>query len=89
MKSAQPIDVITYTSEKGEVRPLRCRLDTGREAVRVFNVDRIIYKRREKLAGNEMILYQCESLKDNISFQIKYEVDTCKWILHKIQDKII
>ena len=41
---------------------------------------------KEKLAGNEMLVFKCQSLIDGVlkMFEIKYELRTCKWILFKI-----
>lgn len=83
---AQPIEVISYTDDKGEVRPIRFRVQFGEEPLKVIKVDKIIFKEKEKLAGNEMILYRCQSAEGNLQriFELKYELDTCKWILYKI-----
>jgi hypothetical protein len=52
----------------------------------VIKVDRILFKEEEKLAGNRMILYRCESIINNMqrTFELKYEISTCKWYLYKM-----
>ena len=83
---AHPIEVISYTDLKGDIRPLRFRLQIEDEPLRVIKVDKVIFKQLEKFAGNPMILYRCQSTDDNVEklFEIKYELNTCKWILYKI-----
>lgn len=83
---AKPIEVISYTDSKGDVRPLRFKLQMEDETIKVIKVDKVIVKETEKLAGNHMIVFKCQSLIDDVQkqFEIKYELNTCKWILYKI-----
>lgn len=83
---AQPIEVISYTDSKGDLRPLRLRIKGQNETVKVIKVDKVIIKEFEKLAGNLMLVFKCQSLIDNVQkqFEIKYELQTCKWMLYKI-----
>ena len=83
---AKPIEVVSYTDTKGDVKPLRIRIQNDDETLNVIRVDKVITKQMEKLAGNYMLVFKCESLIDNTSrlFEIKYELQTCKWILFKI-----
>lgn len=83
---ARPIEVVSYTDNKGDVRPLKFRLQTETETEMVIKVDKIISREIEKLAGNPMLLFRCQSLIDNVQkqFEIKYELQTCKWMLYKI-----
>lgn len=83
---AKPIEVISYTDNKGDIRPLRFRLQTEDDSVKVIKVDKVIVKETEKLAGNLMIVFKCQSLMNNEvkTFEIKYDLATCKWILYKI-----
>ena len=83
---AQPIEMISYANEKGEIRPLRFRLQIGDEPLKVIKIDKVIFKQLEKFAGNPMILYRCQSTEGNVEklFEIKYELNTCKWVLYKM-----
>ena len=38
------------------------------------------------LAGNNKLVFTCRSLINDTekSFEIKYEIATCKWVLYKI-----
>jgi hypothetical protein len=83
---AKPIEVVSYTDDKGDIRPLRFRIQNEDQTTKVVRVDKVITKETEKLAGNYMLVFKCQSLIDNIQrlFEIKYELQTCKWILFKI-----
>lgn len=83
---ALPIEVVSYTDNKGEVRPLRIRVQTEEHSVKVIKIDKIISKEKEKLAGNLMLVFRCQSKINNLMkvFEIKYDLKTCKWILYKI-----
>lgn len=82
----KPIEMIAwFTTDKNPI-PLRYRLIDENNTYKVINVHRIIFAECEKLAGNKMILYKCESKINNTKriYELKYEVDTCKWFLFKI-----
>jgi len=66
--------------------PLRYRITSEDYTNRVVKIDKILFREEEKLAGNRMILYRCESIIDNIQriFELKYEISTCKWYLYKM-----
>ena len=83
---ALPIEMVSYTDNKGSIRPIRFRMQINDEPMQVIKIDKVIVKDTEKLAGNVMIVYKCQSLiGDAIKlFEIKYEIGTCKWILFKI-----
>jgi len=83
---ALPIEMVSYTDNKGSVRPIRFRMQVEDEPMQVVKIDKIIVKETEKLAGNIMIVFKCQSLIDNVIklFELRYEISTCKWILYKI-----
>jgi len=83
---ALPIEVVSYTDNKGSIKPIRFRMQMNDQCMKVIKVDKIMFKETEKLAGNVMIVYKCQSLIDNVlkQFEIKYELNTCKWMLYKI-----
>lgn len=83
---AKPIEVISYTNNSGELRPLRFRIELEDKTERVIKIDKIIVRENEKLAGNNMLIFRCQSIINNIEviFEIKYEINTCRWILFKI-----
>lgn len=83
---AKPIDVLAWFDKDGMPNPVRFRIidDTG--GFNVIKVDRVVIREKEKLAGNEMLKFQCQS---NIRgtekpYELKYELKSCKWMLFKI-----
>lgn len=83
---ALPIEMISYTDNNGYIKPIRFRIKIKDEPMKIIRIDKIIHKETEKFAGNLMIVYKCQSLVDDVvkQFEIKYELNTCKWILYKI-----
>jgi len=81
-----PIEMVSYTDKKGSMRPIRFRMQIDDQSMQVIKIDKVILKEIEKFAGNIMVVYQCQSLIENVIklFEIKYELSTCKWILFKI-----
>jgi len=77
----QPIEMIAWFDLNGTPRPLRFRIDG-----KVQKVDRLIHISEEKLAGNRMKIYRCQSEINGAvkPFELKYELQTCKWFLYKI-----
>ncbi|NBI07575.1 hypothetical protein [Senegalia massiliensis] len=79
------IEVICYFTSKGIPQPLRLRIEGEEQNHIVIKVDKIINRKLEKLAGNKMIIFTCQSIINNTLtlFELKYEVETCKWLLFK------
>ncbi len=82
---AKPIDVIAFFKKTGELNPLRFKINEADSNI-VIKIDKIICKELEKFAGNKMIVYRCQSVINGIEkvYEIKYEIETCKWMLYKI-----
>lgn len=80
------IEVMAYITEKGDFRPLLIRVKLEDGSIKVINIDKVIFKKKEKLAGNDIILFRCQSVIDGVErvFEVKYELCTCKWILFKM-----
>ena len=81
-----PVEMVSYTDNKGSIRPVRFRMQVDNEAMQVIKIDRVLVTETEKLAGNIMLVYKCQSVIDNVErlFEIKYELKSCRWILYKI-----
>ncbi len=81
----KPIDMIAWFEKDGKVHPIKFRLIEGEEN-KVIVINRVRYCQTEKLAGNLMYVFECESDIDGILkiYEIKYEMSTCKWVLFKI-----
>ena len=78
--------MIAWFTKDGYPIPLRYRLTDEDEENVVIKVDKILFKEEQKIAGNRMILYRCESIINNTLrvFELKYEISTCKWFLFKM-----
>lgn len=82
----KPIEMIAWFTNEGNPVPLRYRVVSEDDTLVVIKVDKVITSEEEKLAGNRMIVYKCQSLINNIQklYEIKYEIDSCKWFLYKM-----
>jgi len=81
-----PIEMVSYTDIKGDINPIRFRLQLDKEPMQVIKIDKVIVKGVENFVGNNMIVYTCQSLIDDDTklLEIRYEIATCKWILYEI-----
>lgn len=81
----QPVEMIARFSLDGTPRPVKYQVTSEGESV-VIRVDQILFKTEEKLAGNRMLLFRCQSEINGFSkiFELKYELNTCKWFLYKM-----
>lgn len=82
----KPIEMIAWFTNDGYPIPLRYRIADENMADKVIKVNRILFKEEEKIAGNRMLLYRCETIINNTQkiFELKYEIATCKWFLFKM-----
>lgn len=83
---AKPIEVVAWFDRAGTPNPVRLRLEGENEESIVIKIDKIITRDKEKLAGNHMLIFNCQGCINGSQklFEIKYELSTCKWILFKI-----
>lgn len=83
---AKPVDMVCWFEKTGAPHPVRFKVTGEDESEKVIKVDRILHKDKEKLAGNEMLIFRCQSVINNQRklFELKYELRTCKWILWKM-----
>lgn len=82
----KPVDMIAWFTKDGIPNPLKYRMqDENNENITV-SVERIITREEEKIAGNRMFVFKCQSLIQGMekTFELKYELNTCKWYLYKI-----
>jgi hypothetical protein len=82
---AKPIKMVAWFDESGKLRPVKFQVEIDDEQT-VIKVDRVIKQDLEKLAGNNMLLFTCESEIDGLKrlYEIKYELNSCRWMLFKI-----
>ena len=77
----EPIEMIAWFDLPGTPRPIRFRHDGN-----VVKVEMIIRLSEEKLAGNRVKIFECQSqiYGQMKRFELKYEMNTCKWFLFKM-----
>ncbi|NLJ88936.1 MAG: hypothetical protein GX327_09240 [Epulopiscium sp.] len=80
------IDVIAWFEQTKGPIPLKFRIKNKDESQTIIKIDKICFQKKEKLAGNPMIIFTCQSLINNVltKYEIRYEINTCKWYLYKI-----
>ncbi|WP_459928170.1 hypothetical protein [Desulfosporosinus burensis] len=76
----KPIEMIAWFPEDGPPNPIKYRLNGV-----VIKVEKVTSKSEEKLAGNRMIVYLCQrEINGELRpFELKFELQTCKWFLFK------
>lgn len=81
---AKPIQMIAWFTKGGDIKPIRFKIDD--EGDKVISVGKIINKGVEKLAGTKMYIFTCLSEINGIEkiYEIKYDIEKCKWVLFKI-----
>ncbi|OWZ84430.1 hypothetical protein [Natranaerobius trueperi] len=82
----KPIEMIAWFTDNDIPKPLRYRISTKEGSKQVIRIEKIISVEEEKLAGNKMFVYTCQSTIRNQTrvFELKYELSTCKWYLSKM-----
>jgi len=77
----KPIDVIATYPRDGLPIPHRYRIADTDGSTQVIKVDRILYRTEEKLAGNRMLIYRCQSIiaGSRRGYELKYELIECSF----------
>lgn len=82
-----PIDMIAWFTRDGKPTPVRFRIPAkgDSEAITVI-VKHVQFQEEEKIAGNRMILFRCDSTVSGTEkvYELKYELNSCKWFLAKM-----
>lgn len=83
---ARPIEMIAWFKADGSIKPIKFRVLDEDEQYKVVVIDQVVSVDKEKFAGNIMYLFRCQSQfgEEERLFEVKYEVDTCKWMLFKM-----
>ncbi|MDF2884247.1 MAG: hypothetical protein K0R54_4814 [Clostridiaceae bacterium] len=82
---SKEIEMIAYFKSGGKIAPIKFRIEEDNKW-KVIKVDRIISMDLEKLCGNKLLVYTCSAVIEGTEriFEIKYDIEKCKWILYKI-----
>jgi hypothetical protein len=80
------IEMIAWFNENGMPTPLRFKIKNGDGSNNIIKVDKVIQIEKEKLAGNIMYVFKCQSIIEEFEklYEIKYELNSCKWMLYKM-----
>lgn len=83
---AMPVDMVCWFEKTGNPHPVRFKIVKEDESETVIKVDRVVTVDKEKIAGNDMLVFKCQSAVNRVQrqFELKYELRTCKWILWKM-----
>lgn len=82
----KPIAMVAWFTEDGVITPMRFRIQSRDSENLTIRVDQVNKINTEKTAGNIMKVYDCQSIIEGLEkpYQLKYEIETSKWYLHKI-----
>ncbi|MFZ7120619.1 MAG: hypothetical protein ACOWWH_06690 [Eubacteriaceae bacterium] len=82
---AKEIEVIAWFKKINMPIPIKFKL-LDKDDKKTIKINKIIHTDEEKLAGNKMYIYRCQSIirEEERIYELKYEVDKCKWYLFKI-----
>lgn len=74
---AKPVSMVAWFDSKGVPHPMRFRIEEEEEVV--IKVGRVITQDKEKLAGNPILIFNCQSIINGVEkpYQLKYELSTC------------
>ncbi len=80
------IEMIAWFTEDGIPIPIKYKMLCEDNSYLTIKVDSILFREQEKLAGNRMIKFTCQSTVNEVQrrYELKYELDTCKWFLFKM-----
>lgn len=67
-------------------KPIRFRIKSEDTTHKVIKVDKVFHIELEKLAGTKMYVFKCQSFINGIEkiFELKFELESCRWMLYKI-----
>ena len=83
---AKEIEMLFWSDKKGNLKPIRFRIENEDSTLSTIVIDKVITVDKEKLAGNLMLVYKCQSVIKGQErlYILKYEISTCRWILWKL-----
>lgn len=82
----QPIESIVWFNRDGIPHPIRFRILTEDKTYKTIKIENVITRSEEKIAGNRMLIFRCQGEVNQVLkvFELKYEINSCKWYLYKI-----
>jgi len=62
----QPIEMLAWFTKEGVINPIRYRISSEQRAPVVVKIEKVIQRTEEKLAGNRMIIFRCQSVMNGL-----------------------
>lgn len=83
---AKQVEMVSWTDVNGKINPVRFKIANEDESISVIKIDKVLTIDKESLAGNNMLVYKCQSIIKGAGrlYELKYEFSSCKWILWKL-----
>jgi hypothetical protein len=80
------ITMLSWTDLRGAITPIKFLIANKDESISTIIIDKVIKVEEEKLAGNRMRVFTCQSVIKGAEriFELKSEISSCKWILWKL-----
>lgn len=84
---AKPIKTMVVFEYEGKTPiPYKFKLQCDDGSEQLIKIDKRIDSYRQKIAGIETVIYECQSVIDGIEkrYKLKYILSDCKWQLYAI-----
>lgn len=84
---AKPVDVVAWFENKGIINPIKFRMTCDDDSYKVIKIDKVLLRDKEKITGNIIQIFRCSSVINGVNkiYELKYEINTSKWMLFKIE----
>jgi len=82
----QPIESIAWFKRDGTPYPIKFKIADNDQTDKTIKIEKVLHRTEERLAGNRMLIFRCQAEINNHLkvFELKYEINTCRWYLYKI-----
>lgn len=84
---AKPIKTMVIFEYEGNIPiPYKFKLQMDDGSEKIVRIDKRITSYRQKTAGIDTLIYECQSIIDGIEkrYKLKYILSECKWQLYAI-----
>lgn len=82
----KPVEMIAWFENGGNINPVKFRVEGDNDILKVVKIGKVLKRSKEKIAGNNMLIFTCSSVVNGIEkiYELKYDIDKFKWYLFKI-----
>lgn len=84
---AKPIKtMVVFEYEGRSPVPYKFKIQLGDGSEKTIHIDKRITSYKQRIAGIDTIIYECQSIIDGIEkrYKLKYILSQCKWQLYAI-----